>query len=81
METKRGVDALEEWLCMNGLAATAIHGDKVQMVSLFSVLAFYLGIWPCGISTIKVQMLFHHGMVLSSSRACTLYFKTWLVGK
>lgn len=32
VETKRGADALENWLCMNGFPAIAIHGDKVQMV-------------------------------------------------
>lgn len=79
VETKRGVDALEQWLCMNGLAATAIHGDKVQMVSLFSVLTFSLGIWLSGMNTIKGRMLFNSGMVLSG--LCALYFKTWLVGK
>ncbi|XP_028115124.1 DEAD-box ATP-dependent RNA helicase 52C-like isoform X2 [Camellia sinensis] len=31
VETKRGADALERWLSMNGFPATAIHGDKVQM--------------------------------------------------
>lgn len=33
VETKRGADALENWLTRNGFPATAIHGDKVQMVS------------------------------------------------
>ncbi|KAK9268554.1 hypothetical protein L1049_000308 [Liquidambar formosana] len=36
VETKRGADALENWLARNGFPATAIHGDKVQMVSTFS---------------------------------------------
>ncbi|KAI7999518.1 DEAD-box ATP-dependent RNA helicase 52C [Camellia lanceoleosa] len=31
VETKRGADALERWLSMNGFPTTAIHGDKVQM--------------------------------------------------
>ncbi|XP_050213696.1 DEAD-box ATP-dependent RNA helicase 52C-like [Mercurialis annua] len=31
VETKRGADALENWLSMNGFPAIAIHGDKVQM--------------------------------------------------
>ncbi|GMQ07369.1 hypothetical protein CsSME_00051586 [Camellia sinensis var. sinensis] len=30
---QRGADALERWLSMNGFLATAIHADKVQMVS------------------------------------------------
>lgn len=33
VETKRGADALENWLTRNGFPAIAIHGDKVQMVS------------------------------------------------
>lgn len=33
VETKRGADALEHWLSLNGFPAIAIHGDKVQMVS------------------------------------------------
>lgn len=36
VETKRGADALERWLSMNGFPAISIHGDKVQMVGLFS---------------------------------------------
>ena len=44
VETKRGADALEQWLTMNGLPAMAIHGDKVQMVSsyLLSLLSLFL---------------------------------------
>ena len=30
VETKRGADSLENWLCMNGFSATAIHGDRTQ---------------------------------------------------
>lgn len=33
METKKGADALEHWLCMNGFPATTIHGDRTQQVS------------------------------------------------
>lgn len=32
VETKRGADALENWLCMNGFPATSIHGDRTQQV-------------------------------------------------
>ncbi|KAF8370232.1 hypothetical protein HHK36_031737 [Tetracentron sinense] len=32
VETKRGADALEHCLSMNGFPATAIHGDKMQML-------------------------------------------------
>ena len=32
METKRGADALEDWLCRMGFPATTIHGDRTQQV-------------------------------------------------
>ena len=41
VETKRGANELEHWLSRNGFPAIAIHGDKVQMVSL---LPYFL---PC----------------------------------
>ena len=31
VETKRGADALEDFLVRQGLAATSIHGDRSQM--------------------------------------------------
>ncbi|WVZ05199.1 hypothetical protein V8G54_018545 [Vigna mungo] len=30
VETKKGADALEHWLCRNGFPATTIHGDRSQ---------------------------------------------------
>lgn len=33
VETKKGADSLEHWLCMNGFPATTIHGDRTQQVS------------------------------------------------
>ncbi|XP_050935321.1 DEAD-box ATP-dependent RNA helicase 52-like isoform X1 [Cucumis melo] len=30
VETKKGADALEHWLCLNGFPATTIHGDRTQ---------------------------------------------------
>lgn len=30
VETKRGADELERFLCMNRLPATSIHGDRSQ---------------------------------------------------
>ena len=36
VETKRGADSLEHWLCMNGFPATTIHGDRSQQVGKFS---------------------------------------------
>lgn len=35
VETKKGADSLEHWLCMNGFPATTIHGDRTQQVNLF----------------------------------------------
>jgi ATP-dependent RNA helicase DDX3X len=32
VETKRGADSLENWLCTNGFPATSIHGDRNQQV-------------------------------------------------
>jgi len=37
VETKKGADALEHWLCMNGFPATAIHGDRTQQVFMISL--------------------------------------------
>ncbi|RVX11081.1 DEAD-box ATP-dependent RNA helicase 52C [Vitis vinifera] len=51
VETKRGVDALEQWLCMNGLAATAIHGDKVQMERERALKSFKSGATPIMVAT------------------------------
>jgi superfamily II DNA/RNA helicase len=35
VETKKGADSLEHWLCINNFPATSIHGDRSQQV-LFS---------------------------------------------
>lgn len=32
VETKRGADSLEHWLTNMGYPATAIHGDRTQIV-------------------------------------------------
>lgn len=42
VETKKGADSLEHWLCMNGFPATAIHGDRTQQVRLLTPSAFWL---------------------------------------
>lgn len=34
VETKKGADALEDWLCRLGFPATTIHGDRSQQVCL-----------------------------------------------
>lgn len=40
VETKKGADALEHWLCLNNFPATTIHGDRSQQVSLFYLYLF-----------------------------------------
>lgn len=37
VETKKGADALEHWLCINGFPATTIHGDRTQQVSWLEI--------------------------------------------
>ncbi|XP_058226002.1 DEAD-box ATP-dependent RNA helicase 52C-like [Rhododendron vialii] len=51
VETKRGADALEHWLCMNGFPATAIHGDKVQMERERALKSFKTGVTPLLVAT------------------------------
>ncbi|GFY99766.1 DEA(D/H)-box RNA helicase family protein [Actinidia rufa] len=50
-ETKKGADALEHWLCMNGFPATAIHGDKVQMERERALKSFKSGVTPVLVAT------------------------------
>ncbi|XP_022893443.1 DEAD-box ATP-dependent RNA helicase 52C-like isoform X3 [Olea europaea var. sylvestris] len=51
VETKKGADMLERWLCRKGFPSTAIHGDKVQMVSTLSSLDKFLDVLCiCGMS-------------------------------
>ncbi|XP_057509430.1 DEAD-box ATP-dependent RNA helicase 37-like isoform X2 [Actinidia eriantha] len=51
VETKKGADALEHWLCMNGFPATAIHGDKVQMERERALKSFKSGVTPVLVAT------------------------------
>jgi len=41
VETKKGADSLEHWLCLNGFPATTIHGDRSQQVSPFFSFVFF----------------------------------------
>lgn len=41
VETKKGADALEHCLCVNGFPAASIHGDRTQQVSVFLVQFMY----------------------------------------
>ena len=43
VETKKGADSLEHWLCMNGFPATTIHGDRTQQVSRFEAYLITVG--------------------------------------
>ena len=45
VETKKGADSLEHWLCMNGFPATTIHGDRTQQVSSFAFSLIGIGIF------------------------------------
>jgi hypothetical protein len=40
VETKKGADALEHWLCLNNFPATTIQGDRTQQVCLFYAYVF-----------------------------------------
>lgn len=40
VETKKGADALEHWLCINGFPAASIHGDRTQQVCLNAVFSW-----------------------------------------
>ncbi|KAG6787589.1 hypothetical protein POTOM_003631 [Populus tomentosa] len=37
VETKKGADSLEHWLCINNFPATSIHGDRSQQVLFFVI--------------------------------------------
>ncbi|KAJ3687229.1 hypothetical protein LUZ61_016393 [Rhynchospora tenuis] len=51
VETKRGADALENWLCMNGFPATSIHGDRTQQEREYALRAFKSGQAPILVAT------------------------------
>ncbi|KAA8523029.1 hypothetical protein F0562_009452 [Nyssa sinensis] len=51
VETKRGADALERLLSMNGFPATAIHGDKVQREREQALRSFKTGVTPILVAT------------------------------
>ncbi|KAL6654898.1 hypothetical protein ACP70R_008363 [Stipagrostis hirtigluma subsp. patula] len=51
VETKRGADSLESWLCMNGFPATSIHGDRNQQEREFALRSFKTGQTPILVAT------------------------------
>ncbi|CAI9782483.1 unnamed protein product [Fraxinus pennsylvanica] len=51
VETKKGADMLERWLCRRGFPSTAIHGDKVQMEREQALRSFRNGLTPILVAT------------------------------
>ncbi|KAG9136333.1 hypothetical protein Leryth_003895 [Lithospermum erythrorhizon] len=51
VETKKGADSLEHWLCMNGFPATAIHGDRSQQEREYALRSFKTGHTPILVAT------------------------------
>ncbi|KAJ0982766.1 hypothetical protein J5N97_011021 [Dioscorea zingiberensis] len=51
VETKRGADSLEHWLCMNGFPATTIHGDRTQQEREMALRSFKSGSTPILVAT------------------------------
>ncbi|GAA0152939.1 RNA helicase [Lithospermum erythrorhizon] len=51
VETKKGADSLEYWLCMNGFPATAIHGDRTQQEREQALRSFKSGHTPILVAT------------------------------
>jgi len=51
VETKRGADALEDWLCRMGFPATTIHGDRSQSEREHALRSFRTGVTPILVAT------------------------------
>ncbi|XP_042003320.1 DEAD-box ATP-dependent RNA helicase 37-like [Salvia splendens] len=51
VETKKGADSLEHWLCMNGFPATTIHGDRTQQERETALRSFKSGNTPILVAT------------------------------
>jgi len=51
VETKRGADALEDWLYRNGFPATSIHGDRSQQEREQALRSFKSGATPILVAT------------------------------
>ena len=51
VETKRGADALEDFLCGNGFPATSIHGDRSQQEREAALRSFRSGRTPILVAT------------------------------
>ncbi|KAL0405042.1 UNVERIFIED_CONTAM: DEAD-box ATP-dependent RNA helicase 37 [Sesamum radiatum] len=46
VETKKGADSLEHWLCLNDFPATTIHGDRTQQERELALRSFKSGNTP-----------------------------------
>ncbi|KAM7500294.1 hypothetical protein LguiA_024708 [Lonicera macranthoides] len=51
VETKKGADSLEHWLCINGFPATTIHGDRTQQEREHALRSFKSGNTPILVAT------------------------------
>ncbi|CAN8254272.1 unnamed protein product [Cochlearia groenlandica] len=51
VETKKGADSLENWLCVNGFPATTIHGDRSQQEREVALRSFKTGRTPILVAT------------------------------
>ncbi|CAO2822103.1 unnamed protein product [Amaranthus hypochondriacus] len=51
VETKKGADALEHWLSINGFPATSIHGDRSQQERELALRSFKSGNTPILVAT------------------------------
>ncbi|KAE8681848.1 DEAD-box ATP-dependent RNA helicase 37 [Hibiscus syriacus] len=51
METKKGADSLEHWLCINGFPSTTIHGDRSQQERELALRSFKSGKIPILVAT------------------------------
>ncbi|KAE8726622.1 DEAD-box ATP-dependent RNA helicase 37 [Hibiscus syriacus] len=51
VETKKGADSLEHWLCLNGFPATTIHGDRTQQERELALRSFKSGKTPILVAT------------------------------
>ena len=51
VETKRSADAIEDWLCCQGINATSIHGDRSQPEREFALKQFRSGRCPVLVAT------------------------------
>ncbi|KAE8731145.1 DEAD-box ATP-dependent RNA helicase 37 [Hibiscus syriacus] len=51
VETKKGADSLEHWLCINGFPATIIHGDRTQQERELALRSFKSGKTPILVAT------------------------------